>query len=60
MLSDAMVATRRRSPAADSLRHLQWHVRFHLLTEIPASEPFISADGNRRLTPNLEAVPDVT
>jgi len=54
-----MVATRRRSPAAGSLRRLQWRVRFHLWTEIPARERFIRDDGDRSLTPNLEAVPRV-
>ena len=52
-----MVATRRRSPAAGSLRRLQWCVRFHLWTEIPARKRFIPADGERSLTPNLEPVP---
>src|ERR1019366_8168621 len=52
-----MVATRRRSPAAGSLRRLQWRVRFHLWTEISARKRFIPANGDRSLTPNLEPVP---
>jgi len=55
--ADAMVATRRRSPAAGSLRRLQWRVRFHLWTEISARKRFIPANGDRSLTPNLEPVP---
>jgi putative transposase len=35
--TDALVATRRRSPAAGSLRRLQWRVRFRLRTEVPTS-----------------------
>jgi hypothetical protein len=33
------------------------NVRFRVWTEISASKRFISADGDRRLTPTLEAVP---
>src|ERR1019366_1334922 len=54
-----MVATRRRSPAAGSLRRLQWRVRFHLWTEISARKRFIPANGDRSLTPNLEPVPQL-
>jgi len=52
-----MVATRRRFPAAGSLRHLQWRVWFHLWTEISARKRFIPANGDRSLTPILSRSP---
>ena len=55
--ADALVATRRRPAAAGSVRRLQWHARFRLRTEIPPSQRSMPANGDRRLTPNLAAVP---
>jgi hypothetical protein len=52
-----MVAARRRSSAAGSLCRLQWRVRIGLWSEIPPSQRLIAADGDRRMTPNLEPVP---
>jgi hypothetical protein len=40
-----------------SLCHLQRHARFWLRTEIPARQRSIPANRDRRLTPNLAAVP---
>jgi len=39
------------------VRRLQWHARFRLRTEVPASQRLSPANGNRRLTPNLATVP---
>src|SRR5271166_6786384 len=55
---DALVTTRRRSSAPDSLRSLQRHARLRLRTEISSSQRSTPASGDRGLTtPNVETVP---
>ena len=49
--ADAWVATRCRSSASGSLRGLQWNARVELRTEIPTRQRFMSARGDRGLTP---------
>jgi hypothetical protein len=58
--TNALVATWCRPAASGSLRHLQWYIRFCLRTKIPTRERYIFADGDRRLTSNLEPVPQST
>jgi hypothetical protein len=58
--ADAMVTPRRGFAASGSLRHLQWHARFRLRTEVLPSERRIPVNGGRRLTPSFAAVPTAT
>jgi len=58
--SQQMRWSRRRPAAAGSVRRLQWHARFRLWTEVPASQRSMPANGDRSLTPNLATVPNDT